>query len=322
MALLCCLLRSIKPFFPALLSHCPPFSFFSLKTLLGHFYVPILYCDVKSRPFKHTLDLVGCCAFLLHSSYFIPEEKKNVFQSELGIGLQNDSQSFSEMMSLGSRLVSSVLGCSRHSWLSSQMSLSRMCSERGGKLKEPWIHLHTHTQTEQSDQEVIQWPQEYISTQYQLRTVSKSVTRVIQKTVPDGVATAALSDGRLIWVAVWMRSTSSLAQISSAQSSLSGSHLEAFQHVWVAPIYLWHHSTALDESRGEMHHYNKFFLPRGWYLSFFLQIERKKRNIIDIIRIHIYLFSKRIILNIIAWERWFVLFSWQKSNALSQLESW
>lgn len=85
---------------------------------------------------------------------------------------------------------------------------------------------------------------------YQPRTVSKGVIWVIQKAVPDGVATTALTDGRLIWVAVWTESTSSLAQISSAQSSLSGSHLEAFQHVRVAPIYLWHHSTALDESRG------------------------------------------------------------------------
>lgn len=99
---------------------------------------------------------------------------------------------------------------------------------------------------------------------HQLRTLSKSVIGVVQNTVPDGAAIAALADGRMIWVAVWIQSTSSLTQISSAQSSLSGSLLEAFQHVRVARTYLSHHSTPLDESRGETQRRDKMFLSQEY----------------------------------------------------------
>lgn len=128
--------------------------------------------------------------------------------------------------------------------------------------------------------------------QYQLRADSKSVVGVIQKAVPDDVATTAPTDGRLIWATVWTRSTYSLAQITPAQCSLSGSHLGALQHVWVAPIYLWHHYTALEESRGPNAWLMNLFFPRGQYQSFSVLDQRKKpKEYWHDKRSHIYLFS-------------------------------
>lgn len=127
-------------------------------------------------------------------------------------------------------------GWSRRSWFSSQLSLSRMWP--GRRQIEIALAKHAHTNTtewsgcvtvavrthQHSREEGINWGH-----------LSKRAVEVIQKEVPDGVASAALTDGKLIWLAVWTWSSSSLAQINSAQSSLSGSHL-CFQHVQVAPV--------------------------------------------------------------------------------------
>lgn len=151
------------------------------------------------------------------------------------------------------------------------------CGRGDNKLKKPW--LNTHTTTTRVIRKCYSSCKNTSTLQrvgYQLRTVPKSVIGVIQKAVPDG-----LTGGRLIWEAVWTQSTSSLAQISSAPSSLSGSHLEAFQHVQVAPVYLWHHSTASDESQGgKCIAMINSLLPRGSHLSFSVLNQRRNERIL------------------------------------------
>lgn len=171
------------------------------------------YCDVKSRPFLYVLQVEknvlvsvrpGYCALLLHSSNLIPEEINVFSASKLSLEwVCRTASKASQRWCPKALHVSSVLGCSRHSWFSSQLSLSRIWPQRQHTERALAKHTHKHTRVIMKCYGGCKNTSTLQRGRYQLRTVSKNVIGVIQKAVPDGVATAALTHGRLIWVAVW-----------------------------------------------------------------------------------------------------------------------